>query len=66
VLNAVAFVVCLVAAAAPPAGPGWVFGLAPLTAAAISIGVGAAAYAAYLVFTEFPHAWRSYGSGEAS
>jgi hypothetical protein len=66
VLNAVALAVCLLAAAAPPRGPGWILARAPLTAVAICSGVGAAAYAAYLLFTAFPRAWRSYGSGEAS
>ncbi|MEA2428559.1 MAG: Methylamine utilization protein MauE [Thermoleophilaceae bacterium] len=66
VLNAVAFAVCLLAVAAPPRGPAWILEHAPLTTVAICSGVGAAAYAAYLVFTAFPRAWRSYGSGEAS
>jgi hypothetical protein len=66
VLNGVAFAVCLLAATAPPPGPGWVLAHAPLTTVAICAGVGAAAYASYLVFTAFPRAWRSYGSGDAS
>jgi hypothetical protein len=64
-LNAVAFVVCLLAAVAPPPGLDWALGRAPLTAVTICVGVGAATYASYLLFTVFPRAWRSYGSGEA-
>jgi hypothetical protein len=65
-LNAAALAVCAVAAASPPHGPDWVFARDPLVAVAICIGVGAATYASYVLFTAFPRAWRSYGSGEAS
>jgi hypothetical protein len=61
-LNAIAFAICIGATAAPPPGPDWVLARAPLTATAICLGVAAATYAAYLVFTAFPRAWRSYGS----
>jgi uncharacterized membrane protein YphA (DoxX/SURF4 family) len=65
-LNATAFAICAAAAAWPPPGPGWVFGRAPLTAIAVSIGIAAAAYASFLAFTVFPRAWRSYSNGAAS
>jgi hypothetical protein len=65
-LNAVAFAVCVLATVAPPPGPDWVFARAPLTAVAFCVGVGAATYASYLVFTAFPRAWRSYGSADPS
>jgi hypothetical protein len=64
-LNAVAFAVCVAAAAWPPHGPGWVFGRAPLTAVAICVGAAAAAYASFLAFTVFPRAWESYSGGQA-
>ena len=65
-LNATAFAICAAAAAWPPPGPSWVFGRAPLTAIAVSIGIAAAAYASFLAFTVFPRAWRSYSNGAAS
>ena len=65
-LNAVAFAVCVAAAAWPPHAPGWVFERSPLTAVAICVGVGAAAYASFLAFGVFPRAWQSYGKGPAS
>jgi hypothetical protein len=60
-LNAIAFAVCLAAAAWPPPGPDWVFGRSPLTAVTICVGVAAVAYASFLAFTVFPRAWQSYG-----
>ena len=64
-LNAVAFAVCVAAAAWSPHAPSWVFGRAPLTAVAICVGIAAAAYASFLAFTVFPRAWQSYSGGPA-
>jgi hypothetical protein len=63
VVNACAFGVCALAAAATaPRGPHWLLAQSPLTGLATSAGVAAAAYAVYLVLTAFPRAWRSYGA----
>jgi hypothetical protein len=65
-LNAVAFAVCVAAAAWPPPGPDWIFARSPLTAVTVCVGVAAVAYASFLAFTVFPRAWQSYGKGAAS
>jgi hypothetical protein len=62
-LNGSACIVAVLAAVAPPAGIGWVFGRTPLVAVALVAGVAAATFAAYLAYTAFSGAWRAYGSG---
>jgi hypothetical protein len=62
-LNAVACGAGVLAAVDPPPGLGWVLTRPPLIALPLSIGICAAAFAAYLAFTVFPRVWRAYGSG---
>jgi hypothetical protein len=63
VLNAAACGLAFAAAFAPPPGIPWILTREPLIAAPLTLGMVAAAAAAYLAFTEFPTAWRSYGTG---
>ncbi|PZR65023.1 MAG: hypothetical protein DLM63_13065 [Solirubrobacterales bacterium] len=61
-LNGVGMSVAVLAAIAPPPGLGWILTRVPLIAAPLAIGIATAAFAAYLAFTAFPLAWRSYSS----
>jgi hypothetical protein len=62
-LNAAACAVGTAAAIVPPRGIGWVLDREPLTAATLGLGIVAATFAAYLVITALPSAWRAYGTG---
>ncbi len=59
-LNAAACAVAVSAALAPPPGIASVLRQRPAIAVPLGLGMVAGAFAAYLVFTAFPAAWRSY------
>lgn len=62
ILNAAACTVAALAAVAPPPGLGWILTRAPLVSVSLILGIGAATFAVYGVFTLFQSAWRSYGA----
>jgi len=62
ILNAIACAVAALAAVAPPAGLGWIVTRAPLVSVSLILGIGAATFAIYSVFTLFQGAWRSFGA----
>jgi len=45
-----------------PPGLAWILGHSPLAAITAGVGIAAASFAVYAVFTLFPSAWRSYGA----
>ena len=59
-LNVVACATAIAAAVAPPPGIAWVVQQDPLVAVSVALGLGGAAFAAYLAFTAFPAAWGAY------
>jgi hypothetical protein len=61
-LNAIACGLAVAVALIRPPGLLWIHTRTPLVAVTLVIGMAAAAYAAYAVFTLFPPAWRAYGS----
>ncbi len=63
---AAACAVASLAALFPPPGISWMVTRAPLIALTVTLGMIAAAFAAYAIFTLFTPAWRAYGSGEAN
>lgn len=65
-LNAVAAAVAAAACIAPPAGAGWILDRSPGIAIPLAIGTLGAVYAAYLAFTQFGAAWRSYPAARQS
>lgn len=62
-LNVAACSVAGLAAVSPLPGMGWMLDRSPLIAVSLTLGSGAAAFAAYLAYTAFPGAWRAYTSG---
>lgn len=64
-LCAVACVAGTIAAVFPPPGLAWIATRAPLVASTLVLGLAAAVFAAYAVFTLFAPAWRAYGSRSA-
>lgn len=62
IFNGLACAVAAGAAVTRPPGLLWTFSRSPLVGVTLPLGMIAAAYAAYAVFTLFAPAWRSYGS----
>jgi hypothetical protein len=65
-LNAAACGAGVLAAVSPPPGLAWILDRPALVAFSLILGTGAAALAAYLVYTAFPSAWRAYRTGALS
>ena len=65
VLNVGAAAAGAAAAVAPPASVLRIVADHPATGAVLCAGVAGAVYAAYLLYTTAPSAWRAYGGGEA-
>ncbi len=63
VLNAVAAGIAIATSLAAPPGILWISGRQPLVALPLVLGIAAATFAAYAVFTLLAPAWRAYGSG---
>ncbi|HUA43938.1 MAG TPA: hypothetical protein VMA77_01845 [Solirubrobacteraceae bacterium] len=60
--DAVACSVAVLAAVAPPPGAASMIRQGPVVAVPLGLGIAAGTFAAYLVFTALPEAWRAYGA----
>ena len=61
-LNAIGLIVASLSAVVAVPGLGWILAHGPLESFTLALGVAAASFAIYSVFTLFPSAWRSYGA----
>lgn len=61
-LNAIGCATASLAVVVHPTGLGWILRHPPLTALTTGVGIAAASFAVYALFTLFPSAWRSYGA----